>query len=79
MKQKTPIRGFWENYLTDKSQKDDLLPLCFCTMLYKIVMPGIAREGITNMLRMAGQRAANKVDLYCGVWIELKFVYSYME
>ena len=56
MKRKKPIRGFWENYLTDKSQKDDLLPLCFWTMLYKIVMPGIAREGITNMLRMAEQK-----------------------
>lgn len=34
------------------------------------------QNDLTNMLRMAGQRAANKVNLYYGVWIELKFVYS---
>lgn len=43
MKWKKPILGFWENNLTDKSQKDDL-PSCFWTMAYKIVMPGIAEK-----------------------------------
>lgn len=57
MKWKKSIGGFWENYLADKSQKEGLLlPLCFWTMPLKIVMPGAAREGITNLLRMAEQK-----------------------
>lgn len=31
-------------------------PLLFWTMAYKIVMPGIARKSITNMLRMTEQK-----------------------